>query len=90
MKDQMYYLRVTCSNKIEEDKECGEELLTSVSMTKKQIQDSWVQMVMSKGFNTPKCTKCSYSTFSDLNIGTNMNICEIGSIDPLNKEEFLR
>jgi len=88
-KDEKFYLRLICSNLKSNGKKCKNELLTSKEMTKQEINDRWISMVISKGFNTPKCNKCNYSTFSDLNIGTDMTICKVGSKRALNTRKFL-
>lgn len=87
--EDKFYIRVICTNKVGYDTECRNELLTSKPMTQQEIKDRWINLVMTKGFNTPRCDKCKYSTFSDLNIGTDMQICKVGSKRALNSKKFL-
>lgn len=63
-----YVVEAVCTN-------CGKEVLnTTKQMDAGELREAWTMIVMSAGFSTPRCPKCSYKTFSDLNIGTRFRI----------------
>lgn len=69
--EQKYTVRVICDNPGHKKKV---KLAETVPMTIKEIQDDWTRLVLTSGFNTPRCHRCGNSTFSDLNISTDLLI----------------
>jgi len=78
---QKYHIKCRCSR-------CGQLLMTSREATKKEIKKDWSKIVFGASFGAPRCKKCGYSTFSDLNIGTTLKIYKVGSRKCINKEKF--
>jgi len=67
IEDRKFDVRMTCS-------ECGKALNKTKEMLAEDIYKEWTMIVMSSGFNSGRCPKCKYSTFSDLNIGTELTV----------------
>lgn len=67
--DKTYTTLMFCSK-------CKNHLITSRTKTGAELKEGWAMMVMSAGFAAPKCPICKYSTFSDLNIGTDLLVLE--------------
>jgi len=68
--EKKYILRLFCS-------ECHTMVNESrTALTKKELQKRWAMIVMSSGLVTGPCPKCKATTFSDLNIHTDLCIFE--------------
>jgi len=67
--DKKYVCRLFCS-------ECHTQVNESRVMTKAELQKNWVLIVMGSGLATGACPSCKTSTYSDLNIHTDLNIFE--------------
>lgn len=65
--NRKFVVRMTCS-------ECGFQLNETKDMDYKEMQKEWTMIVMGSGFNAGRCPECSSSTFSDLNIHTELKI----------------
>lgn len=66
-KEKLYRVECIC-------KECGELLMGSDEkphLTKSELKNRWVGLVMSAPLNAPKCPRCKYSTDRDFNAGLN-------------------
>lgn len=70
--DDMFAVSVQCSD-------CGSEVNRSKPLTGKEIWKHWTMIVMSSGFVTGKCKQGCRSTFSDLNINTDLVIVKLPS-----------
>lgn len=68
--DKNYVVVAICS-------ECKKEINRTLVMTGKDVKDSWVFVVASGALCVGACPHCKYSTFSDLNIHTDMKILEV-------------
>lgn len=62
-----YIVKVVCGG-------CQDVLLESVVIPGDELKESWSRLVMTKGFNTPKCPKGCPATFTDFNINSDMEI----------------
>lgn len=67
--DGKYIVKVLCGG-------CESVLVESIELSGDDLKDSWANLVMTKGFNTPRCDKGCVPTFSDLNINSEMRIEE--------------
>lgn len=84
--EKKYKIKVYCSK-------CSKKkslLLESVDMTREEISDSWVRMVMSAPLNTPRCPKCKHSTFSDCNSAIDFYIQDLKSNRQMNSKTFFK
>lgn len=64
-----YVVQVLCGD-------CRAVLLESVDIIGDELKDAWSNLVLTKGFNTPKCKQGCRSTYSDFNINSDMTIVE--------------
>lgn len=57
--------------------DCKAVLNDSEEMTAKEVKDRWTQLALTSGFVAGKCKEGCRSTFSDLNINTNLGIVDV-------------
>jgi len=76
-----FIVKVECS-------ECGEPLIQSKKMTREEIRNRWVSLVMSSPLNTPRCPKCKTSTWSDCNAHSDLIIRYAKSGRKVNEDWF--
>ena len=69
--------------------DCGTEMNSTVEMTAEEIRKDWTRLVMSSGFNAGKCPNGCRSTFSDLNINTDLKLYDCAAKKYIDKERFL-
>lgn len=81
IEDQKFQVAVLC-------RDCGAELNSTVEMTAKQIYDEWTRLVMSSGLVTGACKAGCRSTYSDLNINTNLVVQDAGTKKPIEFATF--
>lgn len=79
--DGRYIVKVVCGD-------CSKSILESVEMSGKELKDSWSQLILTKGFNTPKCKNGCRATYSDFNINSEMRIEAVAqqTLDEIGKE----
>lgn len=70
IKDSKFEVRLLCHD-------CGKKLNSTTPMTADEIRKEWTMLVITSGFNAGKCPGGCRSTFSDLNINTNMPIFDV-------------
>jgi hypothetical protein len=68
--DGRYVVKVRCGG-------CTTLLLESVEMGGAELKDEWSRLVITKGFNTPRCEKGCRPTYSDFNVNSSMTIEEV-------------
>lgn len=68
--EKFYVIKVLCNG-------CQDVLVESKTLDGADLKDSWAQLTLTKGFNTPKCPKGCPASFSDFNISTEMKIYEV-------------
>lgn len=70
--DRPYIVKVFCGD-------CGGMLLESGELTGADLKESWSNLVLTKGFNTPRCKQENCRpTYSDFNINSEMRIENAG------------
>ena len=65
--DETYEVLLLCAD-------CKAEMNRTRGMTGAEIKQHWLKLVMGSGFNAGKCKHGCRSTFSDLNINTDLVI----------------
>ncbi len=69
IKDCTFEVRLLCHD-------CKTQLNVTTPLNAEKLQSEWSQLVLTSGFNAGSCPKGCRSTFSDLNINTDMAIVD--------------
>ena len=78
-----YEIRLMCT-------ECNNQVTESKKLLAFKIKSNWTMIVMGRGFSTPKCQKCGETTFSDLNMSTEMKIFKIETNEEVESDEIFK